>query len=85
MKSYREELWFETKTRRAFINITSQVERCVMESGVNSNKESDLKFDNLPVRQLSVRKSADEQSAAHCAFNMAVIVTRGKAGQLRNV
>ena len=26
MKSYREELWFETKTRRAFINITPQVE-----------------------------------------------------------
>lgn len=34
MKSYRKELWFETKTRRAFINITSQVEQCLKESGV---------------------------------------------------
>jgi secondary thiamine-phosphate synthase enzyme len=33
MKSYRKELWFETKTRRAFINITPQVERCLAESG----------------------------------------------------
>lgn len=34
MKSYREELWFETKTRRAFVNITSQVEAVVKKSGV---------------------------------------------------
>ena len=34
MKSYREELWFETKTRRAFINITSQVEAAIKKSGV---------------------------------------------------
>ena len=26
MKSYRKELWFNVPTRRAFINITSQVE-----------------------------------------------------------
>ena len=26
MRSYREELWFETKTRRAYLNITPQVE-----------------------------------------------------------
>ena len=26
MKSYRKELWFETPERRAFLNITSQVE-----------------------------------------------------------
>jgi secondary thiamine-phosphate synthase enzyme len=35
MKSYREELWFETKTRRAYINITSQVEAAVKKSGVS--------------------------------------------------
>ena len=35
MKSYRKELWFETPTRRAFINITGQVESCLRESGVN--------------------------------------------------
>lgn len=34
MKSYREELWFETKTRRAYLNITSQVEAAVKKSGV---------------------------------------------------
>ncbi|MEC4674492.1 MAG: secondary thiamine-phosphate synthase enzyme YjbQ [Nitrospirota bacterium] len=34
MKSYREELWFETKTRRAYINITPQVEKAVRKSGV---------------------------------------------------
>jgi secondary thiamine-phosphate synthase enzyme len=34
MKSYRKELWFETKTRMAFLNITPQVEQCLKESGV---------------------------------------------------
>jgi secondary thiamine-phosphate synthase enzyme len=34
MKSYRKELWFEVPTRRAFINITSDVQRCIDESGV---------------------------------------------------
>jgi len=34
MKSYRKELWFNTKTRRQFINITPQVEECLSESGI---------------------------------------------------
>ena len=34
MKSYRKELWFNTKQRREFINITPQVETCLKESGV---------------------------------------------------
>ena len=34
MKSYREELTFETKTRRAYINITPEVEAAVKKSGV---------------------------------------------------
>lgn len=34
MKSFRKELWFEAPTRRAFINITSQVEECLRESGI---------------------------------------------------
>jgi len=34
MKSYRQELWFEVPTRRAFINITPQVEECLRASGV---------------------------------------------------
>ncbi len=35
MKSYRKELWFNTSTRRAFINITPQVEESVKESGIS--------------------------------------------------
>src|SRR5271165_549933 len=34
MKSYRKELWFETQGRRAFLNITPQVEAALKESGV---------------------------------------------------
>jgi secondary thiamine-phosphate synthase enzyme len=34
MKSYRREMWFNTETRRVFINITSQVEECLRESGI---------------------------------------------------
>ena len=34
MKSYRKELWFRTRTRREFINITPQVEECLRESGI---------------------------------------------------
>lgn len=34
MKNYRKELWFKIPTRRAFINITSQVESALSESGI---------------------------------------------------
>lgn len=34
MKSYRKELWFNIPSRRAFINITSQVEQCLRESSI---------------------------------------------------
>jgi secondary thiamine-phosphate synthase enzyme len=34
MKSYREELWFETKSKRAYLNITPQVATAVAKSGV---------------------------------------------------
>src|SRR5207244_1326525 len=34
MKSHREELWFETKTRRAFVNITPRVEAALKKSGI---------------------------------------------------
>ena len=34
MKTYRKELWFNVPARRAFINITPQVEACLKESGV---------------------------------------------------
>lgn len=35
MKSFRKELWFQTATRRAFVNITPEVNRCIRESGVS--------------------------------------------------
>jgi len=34
MKSHRKELWFQLPTRRAFVNITSQVEVTLRESGI---------------------------------------------------
>ncbi|MCG8401391.1 MAG: secondary thiamine-phosphate synthase enzyme YjbQ [Firmicutes bacterium] len=34
MKSYRKELWFQIKKRREFINITTDVEACLAESGI---------------------------------------------------
>jgi len=34
MKTYRKELWFEVPARRAFINITPQVEAALRESGI---------------------------------------------------
>ena len=34
MRSFRKELWFETPTRRAYLNITPQVEACLRESGI---------------------------------------------------
>ncbi len=34
MKSYRKELWFNVATRRAFINITPQVQSCIDESKI---------------------------------------------------
>jgi secondary thiamine-phosphate synthase enzyme len=34
MRSHRQELWFETPTRMAFVNITPQVEAALVASGV---------------------------------------------------
>ena len=34
MRSFRKELWFDVPTRRAFINITPEVESCLSESGI---------------------------------------------------
>lgn len=34
VKSYRKELWFDIPSRRAFINITPQVETCLRESSI---------------------------------------------------
>lgn len=34
MRSFRKELWFNVPSRRAFINITPQIEACLTESGI---------------------------------------------------
>ncbi len=34
MKSFRKELWFETKSRREYINITQRVREALRESGI---------------------------------------------------
>jgi len=34
MKTYREELWFNTKTRREYINITDQVQQAIDKSAI---------------------------------------------------
>jgi secondary thiamine-phosphate synthase enzyme len=34
VKSYRKELWFNLPARRGFVNITSQIESCLRESGI---------------------------------------------------
>lgn len=34
MKTFRKELWFETPTRRAFLNITPTIEECLKQSGI---------------------------------------------------
>lgn len=34
MKTYRKELWFKTKQSMEFINITPQIEQCLVESGI---------------------------------------------------
>ncbi len=35
MKSYRKELWIHTKKRREFINITGDIEKCLIESEIS--------------------------------------------------
>ena len=34
MKSYRKELWFNTTSRRQYINITPEIDECLNESGI---------------------------------------------------
>jgi secondary thiamine-phosphate synthase enzyme len=34
MKSFRKELWFNTTQRREYINITRDIDKCIIESGI---------------------------------------------------
>ncbi len=61
MKSYRKELWFHVSTRRAFINITPQVEACLRESGI----EEGLALVSAMHITASVFINDDEQGLHH--------------------
>ncbi len=61
MKSYRKELWFEIQTRRAFVNITPDVEACLRESGV----EEGLVLVNAMHITASVFINDDERGLHH--------------------
>jgi len=65
MKSYRKELWFNAPTRRAYINITVQVEGCLMESGIKEGL--------ILVSAMHITASVfinDDESGLHHDFNV---------------
>jgi len=61
MKSYRKELWFEVETRRGFVNITPQVNACLVESGI----KEDLILCNAMHITASVFINDDERGLHH--------------------
>ena len=61
MRSYRKELWFEAPSRRAFINITGQVQKCLLESGI---KEGLILVNAMHITA-SVFINDDEQGLHH--------------------
>ncbi|MFZ5352189.1 MAG: secondary thiamine-phosphate synthase enzyme YjbQ [Bacillota bacterium] len=63
MKSYRKELWFETRKRREYINITPILKECLTESGI---KEGLLLCNAMHITA-SVFIN-DDESGLHCDF-----------------
>ncbi len=61
VKSFRKELWFNIPGRRAFVNITAQVEACLDESGVREG----LVLVNAMHITASVFINDDEQGLHH--------------------
>ena len=60
MQSYRKELWFNVPTRRAFVNLTPQIEECL--------KESKIKEGLLLVNAMHITASVfinDDESGLH--------------------
>jgi secondary thiamine-phosphate synthase enzyme len=65
MKSYRKELWFNVPERRAFINITGEVEKCL--------KESRIKEGLLLVNAMHITASVfinDDESGLHHDYDV---------------
>jgi secondary thiamine-phosphate synthase enzyme len=63
MKSYRKELWFNTKKRREFINITPKINECL--------KESNIKEGFVLVNAMHITASVfinDDESGLHRDF-----------------
>ena len=63
MKTYRKELWFETRTRREFLNITPEIEHCLAESGVREGR--------VLVNAMHITASVfinDDESGLHADF-----------------
>ncbi|MCA9395084.1 MAG: secondary thiamine-phosphate synthase enzyme YjbQ [Candidatus Omnitrophica bacterium] len=61
MKSYKEELWFNTKDRRDYINITPDVQKAINQSGVKEG----LCLVNAMHISASVYINDDEQGLLH--------------------
>jgi secondary thiamine-phosphate synthase enzyme len=63
LKSYRKELWFDLPNRRAFVNITPQLEECL--------KESAIKEGLMLVNAMHITSSVfinDDESGLHADF-----------------
>ena len=63
MKSYRKELFFNTPTRRAYINITDKVQRAIDESGIKEGL--------VLVNAMNITASVfinDDESGLHADF-----------------
>jgi len=65
MNTYRKELWFNTKSRREFINITPEVEKCL--------EESDIKEGFVLCNAMHITASVfinDDESGLHHDFEV---------------
>jgi len=65
MKSYRKELWFNVPSRRGFINITPQVEKCL--------RESDIREGLVLVNAMHITASVfinDDESGLHHDYEL---------------
>ena len=60
MKSYRKELWFNVPSRRAFINITPQVQECLRESGIQEGLCLDNALNITP--HISINDAVGEEA-----------------------
>ena len=58
MKSYRKELWFNIPTRRAFVNITPEVESCLRESGAQAGLALVINYFSCTVSMFRQKRSA---------------------------